>query len=153
LASSFSGGADAVSALQAGGGGQGAVLLFLLTLVGKRSALIKWCFRHSTGRNVRNAENNPLRESHELLTDLSGRLTLMPSTGCVMAIGAVFDDVSTKVLGDAFDAVLAMLHGAQYPDRVREAIADRVLEFARNTTERDPQRLAGAVVASLGIKL
>jgi len=93
---------------------------------------------------VRNAENNPLRESHELLTDLSGRLTLMPSTGCVMAIGAVFD---------AFDAVLAMLHGAQYPDRVREAIADRVLEFARNTTERDPQRLAGAVVASLGIKL
>jgi len=102
---------------------------------------------------VRNAENNPLRESHELLTDLSGRLTLMPSTGCVMAIGAVFDDVSTKVLGDAFDAVLAMLHGAQYPDRVREAIADRVLEFARNTTERDPQRLAGAVVASLGIKL
>src|SRR5262249_24138955 len=58
----------------------------------------------------------------------------MPSTGCVMAIGAVFDDVSTKVLGDAFDAVLAMLHGAQYPDRVREAIADRVLEFARNTT-------------------
>jgi hypothetical protein len=41
LASSFSGGADAVSALQAGGGGQGAVLLFLLTLVGKRSALVK----------------------------------------------------------------------------------------------------------------
>jgi hypothetical protein len=36
---------------------------------------------------------------------------------------------------------------------VREAIADRVLEFARNTTERDPQRLARAVVASLGIKL
>jgi hypothetical protein len=46
-----------------------------------------------------------------------------------------------------------MLHGAQYPDRVREAIADRVLEFARNTTERDPQRLARAVVASLRIKL
>ncbi len=59
-----------------------------------------------------------------------------------MAIGAVFDDVSTKFVGDTFDAVFAMLHGAQYPDRVREAIADRVLEFSRNTAERDPQRLA-----------
>jgi hypothetical protein len=70
-----------------------------------------------------------------------------------MAIGAVFDDVSAKFVGDTFDAVFAMLHGAQYPDRVREVIADRVLEFARNTIERDPQRLARAVVASLGIKL
>ena len=78
---------------------------------------------------------------------------MIPSTGCVMAIGVVFDDVSTKFVGDTFDAVFAMLHGAQYPDRVREAIADRVLEFARNTAERDPQRLARAVVASLGIKL
>jgi hypothetical protein len=48
-----------------------------------------------------------------------------------------------------------MLHGAQYPDYVREVIADRVLEFGRSTTEcdRDPQRLARAVVVSLGIKL
>jgi hypothetical protein len=30
-----------------------------------------------------------------------------------MALGAVFDDSSTKLLGDAFDAVFAM-HGAQY---------------------------------------
>jgi hypothetical protein len=70
-----------------------------------------------------------------------------------MAVGAVFDDVSTKFVGDTFDAVFAMLHGAHYPDRVREVIADRVLEFARNTAEHDPQRLARAVVASLGIKL
>jgi hypothetical protein len=70
-----------------------------------------------------------------------------------MAIGAVFDDVSTKFVGDAFDAVLAMLHGAHYPDRVLEVIADRILDFALNTTDRDPQRLAHAVVASLGIKL
>jgi hypothetical protein len=70
-----------------------------------------------------------------------------------MAIGAVFDDVSTKFLGDAFDAVFAMLHGAQYPDQVREVIADRVLEFGRTSNESDPQRLACAVVASLGIKL
>jgi hypothetical protein len=73
--------------------------------------------------------------------------------GCAMAIGAVFDDINTKFLGEAFDAVFAMLHGAQYPDDVREVIADRVLEFGRATTEHDPQRLARAVVASLGIKL
>lgn len=70
-----------------------------------------------------------------------------------MPIGAVFDDVSTKFLGDAFDAVLAMLHGAQYPDQVREVIADRVLEFGRTSNESDPWRLACAVVVSLGIKL
>jgi hypothetical protein len=39
-----------------------------------------------------------------------------------MAIGAVFDDIGTKFLGDAFDAVFTMLHGAQYPDDVREVI-------------------------------
>jgi hypothetical protein len=70
-----------------------------------------------------------------------------------MAVGAVFDDVGTKFLGDTFDAVFAMLHGAQYPDHVREVIADRILEIARTVTERDPERLARAVVTSLGIKL
>jgi hypothetical protein len=67
-----------------------------------------------------------------------------------MAVGAVFDDISTKFLGEAFDA---MLHGAHYSDTVREVIADRVIEFGRMTAERDPKRLARAVVASLGIKL
>ena len=70
-----------------------------------------------------------------------------------MAVGAVFDDVSTKFLGDAFDAVFAMLRGAQYPDQVREVIADRVLEFGRTSNESDPRRLACAAVASLDIKL
>lgn len=70
-----------------------------------------------------------------------------------MRVDAVFDDVGTKFLGEAFDAVFAMLHGAQYSDAVREAIADRIIEFSRTTLERDPQRLASAVVASLGIKL
>jgi hypothetical protein len=66
---------------------------------------------------------------------------------------AFFDDASTKFLGDAFDAVLGMLHGTHYPDEVREVLADRVIEFGRTTSERDPQRLACAVLASLGIKL
>ncbi len=75
------------------------------------------------------------------------------STGCAMAVvGSVFDDSSTKFLGDAFDAMLGMLHGTHYPDAVREALADRVIEFGRTTSERDPQRLARAVLASLGIK-
>jgi hypothetical protein len=55
-------------------------------------------------------------------------------------------------LGDAFDAVLGMLHGTTYPDGVREVLADRVIEFGRTTSERDPQRLARAVLASLRIK-
>jgi hypothetical protein len=70
-----------------------------------------------------------------------------------MAIGAVFDDISTKLLGDAFDAAFGKLHGTHYPDGVREAIADRVIEIARTTAQRDPDQLAGAVLASLGIKL
>jgi hypothetical protein len=70
-----------------------------------------------------------------------------------MTAGVVFDDVSTKFLGEAFDAVFAMLHGAQYSEAVREAIADRIIEFGRTAPERDPQRLAHAVVVSLGIKL
>jgi len=70
-----------------------------------------------------------------------------------MTAGVVFDDVSTKFRGDVFDAVLVMLHGAQYPDHVREVIADRVLEFGRAAAERDPQRLARAVVVSLGITI
>jgi hypothetical protein len=70
-----------------------------------------------------------------------------------MAVGAVFDDVSTKFLGDAFDPVFAMLHGARYPDQVREVIANRILELCRISGERDPQRLARTVVTSLGIKL
>ena len=69
-----------------------------------------------------------------------------------MVVAAVFDDVRTKLLGDAFGAVLGKLHGTHYPDGVREAIADRVIEFARTTTEGDPEPLARAVLASLRIK-
>ena len=66
---------------------------------------------------------------------------------------AVFDDARTKVMGDAFDAVCGRLHGGNYPERVREAIADRVILLARRYDEADPIRLADAVVASLGIKV
>ena len=45
-----------------------------------------------------------------------------------MAISCAFDDVHTKRMGDAFDAVCAKLHGLNYPDAVREAIADCVIQ-------------------------
>jgi hypothetical protein len=99
------------------------------------------------------AEKFPANESPVLRTDLSSAIKIILSRGCAMRVGAVFDDVSTKFLGEVFDAVFAMLHGAHYSDAVREAIADRVIEFGRTTFERDPQRLARAVIASLGIKL
>jgi hypothetical protein len=70
-----------------------------------------------------------------------------------MGIGAAFGDISTKLLGDAFDAAFGKLHGTHYSEGVREAIAGRVIEFAGTTAERDPERLASAVLASLGIKL
>lgn len=66
---------------------------------------------------------------------------------------AVFDDTRTKIIGDAFDTVCGKLHGRWYPERVREAIADRVIQLALHSDEGDPIRLADAVVASLGIKL
>jgi hypothetical protein len=71
----------------------------------------------------------------------------------MIAVSAVFDDVRTKLLGDAFDAAFRKLHGTNYPESVREAIADRMIQFGRITMERDPERLASAVLASLGIKL
>jgi hypothetical protein len=64
-----------------------------------------------------------------------------------------FDDARTKMLGDAFDTILIRLHGTAYPESVKEAIADRVIEIAGGSSERDPQQLADAVVASLGIRL
>lgn len=66
---------------------------------------------------------------------------------------AVFDDTRTKIMGDAFDTVCGELHGTFYSERVREAIADRVIQLELRSNEGDSTRLAAAVVASLGIKL
>jgi hypothetical protein len=56
-----------------------------------------------------------------------------------MNLGAAFDDIRPKLLGDAFDAAFGKLHGTYYPDSVREAIANRVIEFAWTAPERDPE--------------
>ncbi|HEX4043394.1 MAG TPA: hypothetical protein VHY10_16975 [Xanthobacteraceae bacterium] len=71
----------------------------------------------------------------------------------MFASAPVFDDARTKIIGDAFDAVCGQLHGTAYPQGVREVIADRVIQIALRSSERDAARLADAVVASLGIKL
>lgn len=76
----------------------------------------------------------------------AGRSRIAPAT-------QVFDDERTKTLGDTFDAVCHKLHGAGYPDNVREAIADRVIETVAASAESDPLQLADSVIASLGIKL
>lgn len=68
-------------------------------------------------------------------------------------LNAAFDDARTKLMGDAFDAVCGKLHGTSYPQTVRETVASRVIEIAAGSGERDPDRLADAVVASLGLRL
>jgi hypothetical protein len=65
----------------------------------------------------------------------------------------VFDEVRTKILGDAYDAVCGKLHGTHYSDSVREAIADRVLAIGAASPDHDPETLAKAVVTSLGFKI
>jgi hypothetical protein len=69
------------------------------------------------------------------------------------ALHAAFDDAHTKVMGEAYDSVVGKLHGTGYPAAVREAIAGRVIEISGGSPERDAERLANAVLASLGIKL
>jgi hypothetical protein len=64
----------------------------------------------------------------------------------------VFDEVRTKILGDAYDAVCGKLHGTRYPDSLRETIAGRVLAIAAASPDHNPETLAKAVVTSLGIK-
>lgn len=71
----------------------------------------------------------------------------------MVALTAAFDDVRTKLIGDAFDAVRGKLHGASYSRGVNEAIARRIIEIAQATLETDPERLADTVIVSLGIKL
>ena len=51
-----------------------------------------------------------------------------------MAVGAVFDDVSTKFVGDAYDAVFAMLQARNIPTAFVKWSPTVSFEFARNTT-------------------
>lgn len=62
----------------------------------------------------------------------------------------VFDDVTTRVMGEAFDAACDSLHDTGQPHLVREVIAQRVI-LAAQRGERDPARLRDIGLAALGL--
>ncbi len=57
-----------------------------------------------------------------------------------------FDDETTRIMGEAFDAACVLLGNISYPQR--EAVADRIIDAA-TTGERDPIRLRDAGIAAL----
>jgi hypothetical protein len=63
--------------------------------------------------------------------------------------GAVFNDIATQIMGEAFDAACKELHDRGQPAVVYEVIAKRIIEAARKG-ERDPGRLRNAGLAALG---
>lgn len=65
------------------------------------------------------------------------------------ASNGAFDDETTRLIGEAFDAACALLSSPSHS--VREAIADRIIDAAASG-ERDPTRLREAGMAALGSK-
>jgi len=63
--------------------------------------------------------------------------------------GAVFNDLDTQVMGEAFDAACRELHDKGQPTIVYEVIAKRIIDAAKKG-ERDPVRLRNAGLAALG---
>jgi hypothetical protein len=60
-----------------------------------------------------------------------------------------FDDDTTRIMGEAFDAACVGLQDTGQPALVREIIAKRIIEAAKKG-ERDPARLRAAGLAALG---
>lgn len=65
--------------------------------------------------------------------------------------GTIFDDRTTKIMGEAFDNALAALHDTGQPPIVYEVIAKRIIDGVR-AGERDPVRLRNAALAALGLE-
>jgi hypothetical protein len=63
----------------------------------------------------------------------------------VRAHDDAFDDETTRIMGEAFDAACALLSDPNYS--TREAIADRIIDAAKHG-ERDPIRLRDAGLAA-----
>lgn len=59
-----------------------------------------------------------------------------------------FDDHATRVMGEAFDAACAHLDETGLPKIVREIIAKRIIDAAKNG-ERNPIRLRELALAAL----
>ena len=62
--------------------------------------------------------------------------------------GIVFDDLATRVMGEAFDAACKELHDRGQPPIVYEVIAKRIIDAAKNG-ERDPVRLRDAALVAV----
>jgi hypothetical protein len=63
--------------------------------------------------------------------------------------GAVFNDLATQAMGEAFDAACQELHDKGQPHLVYEVIARRIIVAAKKG-ERDPVQLRNAALAGLG---
>jgi hypothetical protein len=74
----------------------------------------------------------------------------MSSAGSLFKEVGVFDAESTQAMSQAFDEVCKHLHDRGQPDIVRDVIAARVIEAAKQG-ERDPARLRDMVLASVGL--
>ena len=64
---------------------------------------------------------------------------------------ADFDDETTRIMGEAFDAARESLQDRGQPEIVYGIIAKRIIEAAKKG-ERDPIRLRDAGLAALGYK-
>jgi hypothetical protein len=64
---------------------------------------------------------------------------------------AAFDPDMTHIMGQAFDRACQGLYDVGQPDIVKEVIASRIIDAARDG-ERDPGRLCRLALRSLGFK-
>jgi len=64
---------------------------------------------------------------------------------------AVFDPYMTHIMGEAFDRACEDLHVVGQPDIVKEVIAGRIIDAARDG-ERDPRRLYEQALNASGFK-
>jgi hypothetical protein len=84
------------------------------------------------------------------LSALRGEICVGSILPFIARSGAVFNDVATQVMGEAFDAACNELHDKGQPTVVYDVIAKRIIDAARNG-ERDPVRLRNVGLAALGI--
>lgn len=81
-------------------------------------------------------------------TSKNGMASILPF---VRKGGTIFDDRTTKIMGEAFDNAFAALHDTGQPPIVYEVIAKRIIDGVR-AGERDPVRLRNAALAALGLE-
>jgi hypothetical protein len=83
------------------------------------------------------------------LSALTGEISVGSIPPFIARSGAVFNDLATQVMGEAFDAACKKLHDKGQPTIVYEVIAKRIIDAARKG-ERDPVRLRNAGLVALG---